>query len=30
MNKYSEDAIIQNMKDAGCDEDKIIAFIKDI
>ena len=30
MNKYNEDTIIQNLKDAGCDEDKIIAFIKDI
>ena len=30
MNKYNENTIIQNLKDAGCDEDKIIAFLKDI
>ena len=28
--KYNDDAIIQNLRDAGCDEDKINAFIKDI
>lgn len=28
--KYSEDAIIQNLKDAGCDENKIMAIIKNI
>jgi len=28
MNKYNDDTIIQNLKDAGCDEDKIIIFIK--
>ena len=30
MYKYNEDAVIQNLKDAGCDEDRIKAFIKDI
>lgn len=30
MNKYNEDAIIQNLKDAGCDEGSIMAFIEDI
>ena len=28
--RYNEDAIIQNLSDAGCDEDKIAAFIKDM
>ena len=28
--KYNDDAIIQNLKDAGCDEDKIKIFINDI
>lgn len=27
---YNEDAIIQNLKDAECDEDKIQAFITNI
>lgn len=30
MNKYNENTLIQNLRDAGCDEDKIIAFLKDI
>lgn len=29
-NNHNEDSIIQNLKDAGCDEDTIKAFIKDI
>ena len=28
--KYSEDNIIQNLKDTGCDENKIMAIIKNI
>lgn len=30
MGRYNEDTIIQNLKDAGCYENNIIAFIKDI
>ncbi len=30
MGRYNEDTIIRDLKDAGCDEDNIIAFIKDI
>ena len=29
-NNHNENAIIQNLKDAGCDEDMIAAFIKAI
>lgn len=28
--KNSEEAIIRNLKDAGCDEDTIITFMEDI
>ena len=28
--KYNDEAIIQNLKDAGCSEDKIKAIMKDI
>ena len=28
--KSNEDAIIQNLKDAGCNQDIITAFIKDL
>lgn len=27
---YSDEAIIQNLKDAGCDQDTITAFVNDI
>ena len=30
MNRYNEDAVIQNLKDAGCNEDSITAYIKEI
>lgn len=28
--KYNEDAMIQNLKDAGCDNDTVLAFMDDI